>query len=59
MFTTRPRVVAAPRPVRGPTSPWSRDQTELFGKKKWVSFAFTPAQVQNARISQATVTTPR
>ena len=41
-----------------PTSPWSKDQTELFGKKQWVSFAFTPAQIQQARISQATVTAP-
>ncbi len=39
-----------------PTSPWSKDQTELFGQKKWVSFPFTPAQVLADRISSATVT---
>jgi acyl-homoserine-lactone acylase len=41
------------------TSPWAKDQTELFGRKQWVSFAFTPAQIQQGRISQATVSAPR
>ncbi|MDQ6641283.1 MAG: penicillin acylase family protein, partial [Actinomycetota bacterium] len=38
-----------------PTSPWSKDQTAMFGQKKWVTFAFTPAQIQAARVSQITV----
>ncbi len=28
-----------------PRSPWSRDQTKLFSKEKWVRFAWTDAQV--------------
>ncbi len=32
-----------------PTSPWSKDQTELFGKKQWVSFPFTAAQIAASR----------
>ena len=42
-----------------PTSPWSSDQTRMFGQKQWVSFPFTPAQVQADRISQQTVTGAR
>ena len=42
-----------------PTSPWSKDQTELFGHKQWVSFPFTSAQIQAGRISAETVTAPR
>ncbi len=29
-----------------PTSPWSSDQTRLFGAGKWVTFAWTPRQIQ-------------
>jgi len=39
-----------------PTSPWSKDQTELFGKKRWVSFPFTPTQISAQQISKLTVT---
>jgi acyl-homoserine-lactone acylase len=39
-----------------PTSPWSKDQTEMFGKKQWVSFPFTPAQISSQQISKETVT---
>lgn len=42
-----------------PTSPWSKDQTELFGHKQWVTFPFTSAQIQADRISEETVTAPR
>ena len=42
-----------------PTSPWSKDQTEMFGKKQWVSFPFTPAQISADRASQLTVSGPR
>jgi acyl-homoserine-lactone acylase len=38
-----------------PTSPWSADQTKLFGNEKWVTFPFTPAQIRNDQISQETV----
>ena len=38
-----------------PTSPWSKDQTEMFGKKQWVSFPFTPAQISSQQISKTTV----
>ena len=38
-----------------PTSPWSKDQTEMFGKKQWVSFPFTAAQIRGrARSPRAT-----
>jgi acyl-homoserine-lactone acylase len=39
-----------------PRSPWSKDQTELFGKKQWVSFPFSVAQIKAARLSTQTVT---
>ncbi len=39
-----------------PTSPWSKDQTEMFGKKQWVSFPFTPTQITSQQISKLTVT---
>ena len=42
-----------------PTSPWSKDQTELFGKKQWVSFPFTASQISAGRVSQATVSGAR
>lgn len=42
-----------------PSSPWSKDQTELFGRKEWVSFPFAAAQIRQDRISQLTVTAPR
>jgi acyl-homoserine-lactone acylase len=29
-----------------PHSPWSTDQTRMFSKKRWVHFAWTPAQVR-------------
>jgi acyl-homoserine-lactone acylase len=38
-----------------PTSPWSKDQTELFAQKQWVDFPFTPTQISSQRISKQTV----
>jgi len=29
-----------------PRSPWSKDLTRLFSKKKWVRFAWTDAQIR-------------
>jgi acyl-homoserine-lactone acylase len=29
-----------------PRSPWSSDQTRLYGEERWVHFAWTPAQIQ-------------
>jgi acyl-homoserine-lactone acylase len=28
-------------------SPWSQDQTRLFGRERWVDFAFTPRQIRH------------
>ena len=42
-----------------PNSPWSKDQTVMFGKKQWVSFPFTAAQVRADRVSQVTVSAAR
>jgi acyl-homoserine-lactone acylase len=39
-----------------PSSPWSKDQTAMFGRKQWVGFAFTPTQVRADRVSSQTVT---
>jgi len=33
-----------------PTSPWSSDQTRLFGAGKWVDFAWTPAEIAEALV---------
>ncbi len=42
-----------------PTSPWSKDQTELFSRKQWVSFPFTPAQISADKVTTLTVTGAR
>jgi acyl-homoserine-lactone acylase len=42
-----------------PTSPWSKDQTELFGKKQWVSFPFTATQIKAGKVTSATVSAAR
>jgi len=39
-----------------PNSPWSSDQTVMFGQKQWVDFAFTPAQIAADQLSSVTVT---
>ena len=31
-------------------SPWSSDQTRMFSRERWVSFAFTPAQIRRALV---------
>ncbi|KQY59249.1 hypothetical protein ASD11_06620 [Aeromicrobium sp. Root495] len=41
------------------SSPWSRDQTAIFGRGGWVSFPFTPTQVKAQKISARTVTARR
>jgi acyl-homoserine-lactone acylase len=38
-----------------PTSPWSRDQTRLFSRERWVRFAWTDRQVRRDRVSRETV----
>lgn len=40
-------------------SPWSRDQTALFGQEKWVSFPFTKAQISRQKISRVRLTAKR
>ncbi|NYG56568.1 penicillin acylase family protein [Nocardioides perillae] len=35
-----------------PRSPWSTDQTRLFGQERWVTFPFTPREVARARVSR-------
>ena len=42
-----------------PRSPWSKDQTELFGTKQWVRFPFTDTQVRRDQVSRTTVTGAR
>ncbi|MCW2781222.1 MAG: peptidase penicillin amidase [Marmoricola sp.] len=39
-----------------PASPWSSDQTRMFAKKQWVSFAFTPAAIRRDSISRNVIT---
>src|SRR5690606_24084244 len=41
-----------------PTSPWSADQTRMFGAKEWVRFPFTPEEVAAATISTEEVSGP-
>ncbi len=41
-----------------PRSPWSSDQTRMFGKKRWVHFAFTPRQIRRQEISRQVVSAP-
>jgi acyl-homoserine-lactone acylase len=38
-----------------PTSPWSSDQTVMFGQKQWVSFPWTTSQIAQQQISQVVV----
>ncbi len=42
-----------------PSSPWSQDQTRMFGAQQWVAFPFTGTQVRDQRISRVTVGAPR
>jgi acyl-homoserine-lactone acylase len=42
-----------------PTSPWSSDQTRMFGARQWVDFPFTPAQVDAQRLSRVVVRASR
>jgi acyl-homoserine-lactone acylase len=39
-----------------PTSPWSSDQTVMFGHKEWVSFPWTSAEIARQQVSQVVVT---
>ncbi len=34
-----------------PTSPWSRDQTRMFGAGEWVRFPWTPAEVRQHAVT--------
>ena len=38
-----------------PTSPYSADQTQLFGVERWVAFPFTSGEIDRQRISRRTV----
>ncbi|HEX2896152.1 MAG TPA: penicillin acylase family protein [Marmoricola sp.] len=38
-----------------PTSPWSSDQTVMFGHQQWVSFPWTQAQIARQQVSQVVV----
>ncbi|MFL6154903.1 MAG: penicillin acylase family protein [Marmoricola sp.] len=38
-----------------PLSPWSSDQTVMFGQKQWVSFPWTPEQIAAQQLSTVTV----
>jgi acyl-homoserine-lactone acylase len=38
-----------------PTSPWSSDQTVMFGHKEWVDFPWTPTQIAQQQISQVEI----
>jgi acyl-homoserine-lactone acylase len=38
-----------------PTSPYSSDQTRMFSDKKWVNFAWTPAEIQRRLVSSQVV----
>ncbi len=42
-----------------PRSRWSSDQTAMFGRKQWVRFPFTAAQIRRDRISRTVVSAPR
>lgn len=39
-----------------PGSPWSADQTVLFGQKQWVQFPWTTSQIASQRLSKVTIT---
>jgi acyl-homoserine-lactone acylase len=38
-----------------PRSPWSDDQTRMFSEKRWVHFAFTPAQIRHDAVSRVVI----
>lgn len=39
-----------------PTSPWSSDQTAMFGRKQWVDFPWTQSEIARQQVSQVVVT---
>ena len=38
-----------------PTSPWSKDQTRLFGQGKWVHFPWTRSQIRRQLVDRVVV----
>jgi acyl-homoserine-lactone acylase len=38
-----------------PASPWSSDQTRMFGAKQWVQFPWTPAEIAQQQISRVVI----
>ncbi|WP_203336119.1 penicillin acylase family protein [Nocardioides limicola] len=54
-----PRTILTYGQSEDPTSPWSADQTRLFGNAKWVRFPFTGRQIRRAQVSVTRVTAPR
>lgn len=50
-----PRTILTYGQFEDPSSPWSSDQTRLFGAEKWVRFPWTAKQVKKQKVSSRTV----
>ncbi len=48
----QPRTVLTYGQSENPRSPWSRDQTAVFGDERWVAFPWTDAQIRRQRIGR-------
>lgn len=48
----RPRTILTYSQSENPRSPWSTDQTRVFGDEEWVPFPWTAAQIRRHRIGR-------
>ncbi|WP_322938084.1 penicillin acylase family protein [Nocardioides bizhenqiangii] len=56
--TVQPRTILTYSQYEDPASPWSSDQTRLFSQERWVSFAWTPDQIQQQLVDTIDLTGP-
>lgn len=56
--TVQPLTILTYSQYEDPASPWSADQTRLFSQERWVSFAWTPEQIQQQLVSTIELTGP-
>ncbi len=56
--TVQPLTILTYSQYEDPASSWSSDQTRMFSREQWVSFAWTPAQIQQQLVSTVELTGP-
>lgn len=54
--SVQPRTILTYGQYEDPASPWSADQTRLFSRERWVSFAWTRAQIRKQLVTRIELT---